>query len=1229
MEDLKYILTQKGMKKKISFVLVPLFVILGLFIIRIIYASGIPSLSSVSSSQSYINSSNEGNFPITVWITSLEPDQDYTSTSVDTTFNIYWNTIYGMEFYHSQTSIRKIEILWTTVWSWNFDFKIFWTDGSGNLNTGDVITTKTFSFTNGMNLELDLWEDISIQANQKYYFILSNPTGNSSNKLVLDGNNGQIFSYPTETYFWYSGWTKMTEFTAPLSGQLELQIDMRAHRNTAKVSVRQNGWEILQIQKVWAYNGDQFETFTGSFSVSSGSLIEFYGTHSAYNAQWKNLLVIKDSTQGISSTTWEGGLTVNNDSIYFNIYSTPSIKYSFDGVNYINVDWLITTRNFTAGEDLLQNDVVRTGTWVIVWEDTSKIYKTDASNSNKLNYIWVVKQNTSSGASAEVETSGTIYSFSGLTNGEKQYLSNTPGQFSTTPWTNNTEFWTASGSTWITIKEWYYNNSEANFTIDLSWESDGSKNIYAKANDGIDDSAPVLLTIEKDTTAPTLSEITPVSTYTNDTTPSYTFNTTETGSISYSGSCSSVTTSANTWNNTISFNTLSEWTYSDCSLQFTDTKGNISTSLSITSFTVDTTAPSEPNIISAWQNAWDTIRINGTCTPETGLKLIVKDNASQVHSETLSSPCTFDYTYTLTNPPLEHDIEYYLEDLAWNKTTVNTFKAYSDSVWYLVTPANGKDVGTLISFFGYATPNTSVKIKETGSGTYIASGTTDNNGIFTMQTDTSQALGSLSVDLEVNGTPKNDIRTINVVANSVIVPRIDESSLSSKYSWVKDIYSFETQIISLQAIWEPLSMYKVYSYTEVSGNNVITEIARWQFSWGGTSSVTSNVALPGGENKIIIIDTVHNVSSNIVYMVIADPFGTVYDSQTKQGIAWAQITFCKEGETTPATLPLLHWEPQPNPVTTDANGYYFSYETVWDRYYICNMVKDGYTFPSTAIPSGTVNLDSTPNVWSHGQVFEIIATPLHIDIPLDKVVQLEETSQGTSWRWGGYSVLRADKTERNYSRIWNRQLMVLAEEGTQTKTRTYQSKFNGWVYAGGIYRVLYEPFVNRTMKRGIELTQPIHIQVTDLDLKNFNAYIRYSDEEEYVLFTDYDLNGNTLSFSTEKGFELKIENNVISEEFVLLEKLKRYDVVYYKPQNLVEYLKFISEMDNKYLEKLESLPDSIILEKIPVILGKISSLKGGKLTEEYKYIYNYLGWLYSKRFDQYEAEETVYISNSL
>jgi hypothetical protein len=168
------------------------------------------------------------------------------------------------------------------------------------------------------------------------------------------------------------------------------------------------------------------------------------------------------------------------------------------------------------------------------------LYKTNASDSNKINYIWAVNQDTLFGATTKIETSGTVNLFTGLTDGSKYYLSNTPWGISLTPGTNSIEFWTASWSTWITIMQWYYNDVESNFIIDISWEGDGNKNIYAKVNDWIENSTAVLLTIEKDTTAPTLSEITPVSTYTNDTTPSYTFNTTETGSISYSGSCSSV-----------------------------------------------------------------------------------------------------------------------------------------------------------------------------------------------------------------------------------------------------------------------------------------------------------------------------------------------------------------------------------------------------------------------------------------------------------------------------------------------------------------------------------------------------------------------------------------------------------------------------------------------------------------------------------------------------------------
>ena len=55
-------------------------------------------------------------------------------------------------------------------------------------------------------------------------------------------------------------------------------------------------------------------------------------------------------------------------------------------------------------------------------------------------------------------------------------------------------------------------------------------------------------TTTTDTTAPVIAEVYPVTTPTNDSTPNYTFSSTEAGTITYGGSCSSSTTSANTDN---------------------------------------------------------------------------------------------------------------------------------------------------------------------------------------------------------------------------------------------------------------------------------------------------------------------------------------------------------------------------------------------------------------------------------------------------------------------------------------------------------------------------------------------------------------------------------------------------------------------------------------------------------------------------------------------------------
>ena len=98
-------------------------------------------------------------------------------------------------------------------------------------------------------------------------------------------------------------------------------------------------------------------------------------------------------------------------------------------------------------------------------------------------------------------------------------------------------------------------------------------------------------TTTTDTTAPVIAEVTAVTTPTNDSTPDYTFSSDETGTITYGGSCSSSTTSATTGNNTITLVSLSEGTYSDCTITVTDNSGNSDT-LNINSFVINITAPS-------------------------------------------------------------------------------------------------------------------------------------------------------------------------------------------------------------------------------------------------------------------------------------------------------------------------------------------------------------------------------------------------------------------------------------------------------------------------------------------------------------------------------------------------------------------------------------------------------------------------------------------------------------
>ena len=134
-------------------------------------------------------------------------------------------------------------------------------------------------------------------------------------------------------------------------------------------------------------------------------------------------------------------------------------------------------------------------------------------------------------------------------------------------------------------------------------------------------------------TAPIIADVTAVTNPTNDSTPNYTFSSTEAGTITYGGSCSSSTTIATTGNNPITLNTLSDETYSNCTITVTDSAGNVSSSLTITTFTVaippiiaEVTAVTTPNIDTTPNYTFSssktgTITYGGSCSSSTTIAI--------------------------------------------------------------------------------------------------------------------------------------------------------------------------------------------------------------------------------------------------------------------------------------------------------------------------------------------------------------------------------------------------------------------------------------------------------------------------------------------------------------------------------------------------------------------------------------------------------------------------------
>ena len=93
-----------------------------------------------------------------------------------------------------------------------------------------------------------------------------------------------------------------------------------------------------------------------------------------------------------------------------------------------------------------------------------------------------------------------------------------------------------------------------------------------------------------DTTAPTLTQVTAITTPSNDTTPSYVFTSGEAGTLTSTLGFSTSSSISTGSNQTVTFNALSEGTYTGTTITVTDAVGNAA-SLTIPTFVIDTTAP--------------------------------------------------------------------------------------------------------------------------------------------------------------------------------------------------------------------------------------------------------------------------------------------------------------------------------------------------------------------------------------------------------------------------------------------------------------------------------------------------------------------------------------------------------------------------------------------------------------------------------------------------------------
>jgi hypothetical protein len=191
----------------------------------------------------------------------------------------------------------------------------------------------------------------------------------------------------------------------------------------------------------------------------------------------------------------------------------------------------------------------------------------------------------------------------------------------------------------------------------------------------------------------------------------------EAGTITYGGSCSSSTTSAIAGSITVTFNTLSDGIYDDCTFRVTDSAGNVSNTWLITAFMVQTisTLPAPYNLSAGGAN--NTITLTWNSVSGATSYTLYWDNVSGI--DNIDTPINSITNDNYTHSNMDNGSIYYYKVAAVNSSGTGTLSSVASALLSSYVKDSDSLSGHTFAITSAAMNWNNAKVQATALGGYL------------------------------------------------------------------------------------------------------------------------------------------------------------------------------------------------------------------------------------------------------------------------------------------------------------------------------------------------------------------------------------------------------------------------------------------------------------------------------------------------------------------------------